>query len=299
VYVQRWTDGVTQMREQAVGAAIRPDIYQYHDYRLFLKDWFGYLKTVKSGFSVRALARNSGLSESYLSMVLSGDRNLSAQKLTRLSPFLGLDQSQQSYLGWLRTIIEADEEDERLEALKKIQRFEKYRALNSRDIEDYEYLTHWYYVSIREMTALPDFVLDADWIRRRLKNRVGVEEIREAIEFLTMHGYLSIENGKCLRPDKPVHGKTGVIRPALIKFHREMLSQACDSIETTPREERNISAHTAAIPLAHMDEVKKIMEDARAKIIALTAKDVTTESEVYHFGFLAFPVTKSRKGSAS
>jgi uncharacterized protein (TIGR02147 family) len=292
------TWGIGKM--QAVSEATRPDIYRYYDYRLFLKDWFAYLRDTRVGFSVRSLARSCGLSESYVSMVLSGERSLSERKLNRLAPCLGLDQSQQSYLSWLRTLLEADEEQQRLEALKKIQRFARYRELNPHDIENYEYLTHWYYVVIREMSALPDFNLDPVWIRARLKNRIGIDEIRDAIKFLTEHGYIELDpKGKCQRPSKPVHGKTGVVKPALIKFHREMLSQACDSIENTPREQRNVSAHTATIPIAKIVEVQKIMEEARNKIVTLISDTSDPTSEVYHFAFLAFPVTKSRKGSES
>lgn len=285
---------------QKVSEATRPDIYGYYDYRLFLKDWFAFLKGTRVGFSVRSLARSCGLSESYVSMVLSGERSLSDSKLALLSPFLGLDQSQQSYLSWLRTLLEAEDEQQRLEALKKIQRFSRYRELNPHDIENYEYLTHWYYVVIREMSALPDFDLDPAWIRARLKNKIGTDEIREAVQFLIDHGYIELDaKGKCQRPSKSVHGKTGVVKPALIKFHREMLTQACDSIENTPRGHRNVSAHTATIPVAKIAEVQKIMEDARNKIVTLISGTSDPISEVYHFSFLAFPVTKSRKGSES
>src|SRR5690349_6995754 len=101
----------------------RPDIYEYHDYRQFLKHWFIYLKQASSDFSVRNLARLARLSESYLSMILSGERRLSFANLDRISGHIGLDASERSYLGWLRAIVEADDEEERLTALKKIQRF--------------------------------------------------------------------------------------------------------------------------------------------------------------------------------
>jgi uncharacterized protein (TIGR02147 family) len=279
---------------------VRPDIYGYHDYRSFLKDWFAFLKSTRPGFSVRAIARESGISESYLSMVLSGERSLSSSKLDKLTGPLGIDNSQQSYLSWLRTIVEADDETERLDALKKIQRFRQYRALNSMEIETYEYLTNWHYVAIREMSALPDFAMDPKWIRARLKHKIPVKSIRDALEFLVRHGFIELdESGKCKRPSKGVHGKTGVLKPALIKFHREMLTQACDSIESTPSEHRNISAHTAAIPLEKVEEARRILDDARAKIMALVDDGDSKQSEVYHFGFLAFPLTKSSKGEGS
>jgi len=276
---------------------VKPDIYTYHDYRLFLKDWFAHLKATERDFSMRALARTSGLSESYLSMTLSGSRTITLVKLEKLSRFIGLDVAAQSYLGWLHTIVESTDEEERLGALKKLQRFRKYQAANSNEIETYEYLTNWHYVAIREMAALPEFNLDPKWIRSRLKEKIPLQEIRAAIDFLVEHKFIELdEKGHCKRPSKSVHGKTGVLKPALTQFHRKMLTQACDSIDSTPTEERNISAHTAAIPKSKVDRAKKILEEARSQIIALTEGAGPDANEVYHFAFLAFPLTKNNPG---
>lgn len=284
--------------ENTKGTTSAPDIYQYHDYRQFLRDWLAHLRAMNSVNSVRALARASGMSESYLSMVLSGDRRLSTSLLAQLCPNLGLDASAQSYLVWMHSIVEADSEEQRLTALKKIQRFHRYKELNFSEVETYAYLVNWHYVAIREMASLPDFQLDLKWIRSRLKFKIGTKQVREALNFLVQHGFIQLDaNGKCKRPDKGVRAKPGVLKPALIKFHREMLNRACDSIETTPSEFRNVSAHTAAIPLEQVAEAKRILEEARAKIVALTENGGQSATEVYHFGFLAFPLTKSSGGN--
>lgn len=275
--------------ENAIGAA--PDIYTYHDYRQFMRDWLQHLKS-EHRLSTRQVAKASGVSESYLSMVLSGSRRLSSEQLTKLVPSLKLERSEASYLEWLITVVDADSPEEQLEALKKIQRFRQYRNLNPLEIETYKYLQHWYHIAIRELAQLPGFQMDPKWIQTSLRYKVSIPEIKNAVEFLVDHGFLTVDGqGKFIKPDKMIQCKTGVLKPALTKFHTEMLNLAATSISEIPSEERNISAYTCAIPAETVEAAKQILNEAREKIIALSQSSPASDT-VYHFGFLAFPLTK-------
>lgn len=267
-----------------------PDIYSFHDYRQFLREWLQHLKS-EHRLSTRQVAKSSGVSESYLSMVLNGSRRLSADQLAKLVPALKLERSEASYLEWLITVVDADSPEEQLEALKKIQRFRRYRNLNPLEIETYRYLQHWYHIAIRELAQIPGFQLDAKWIQQALRYKVSLPEIKSAVEFLVEHGFLIVDQeGKFIKPDKLIQCKTGVLKPALTKFHTEMLTLAATSISEIPSEERNISAYTCAIPAENVDAAKRILNEAREKIIALS-QQCSGSNTVYHFGFLAFPLT--------
>lgn len=267
-----------------------PDIYSYHDYRQFLREWLQHLKA-EHRLSTRQVAKTSGVSESYLSMVVSGSRRLSSEQLAKLVPALKLERSEASYLEWLITVVDADSPDEQLEALKKIQRFRRYRNLNPLEIETYKYLQHWYHIAIRELAQIPGFQLDPKWIQQSLRYKVSIPDIKNAVEFLIDHGFLTVdEQGKFIKPEKLIQCKTGVLKPALTKFHTEMLNLAATSISEIPSEERNISAYTCAIPQENVDAAKQILNEAREKIIALS-QAANGSDTVYHFGFLAFPLT--------
>lgn len=273
--------------------ASRPDVYSYHDYRVFLRDLLSYLKG-HARLSTRQVAKASGVSESYLSMVISGQRRLSPDQLKKLAPALKLERSEASYLEWLITVVEAESPDEQLEALKKIQRFRKYQNLNPLEIETYKYLEHWYHIAIRELAQLPGFKDDPRWIQDNLRYKVGLPEIKQALEFLTDHGFLERDAaGRLRKPDKLIECKTGVLKPALTKFHTEMLGLAAQSISSVPSSERNISAFTGAIPAAKVEEARAILDEARRRIVELAQAGPDSDT-VYHFGFLAFPLTNKQ-----
>lgn len=243
--------------------------------------------------STRQVAIASGVSESYLSMVISGQRRLSLEQLNKIVPALELERSEASYLSWLITVADADSPDEQLAALKKIQRFRRYRNLNPLEIETYRYLQNWYHVAIRELAQLPDFRLDPKWIQRSLRYKVSLTEVKQAVAFLIEFGFLSVDQeGKFIRPEKSIACKTGVLKPALARFHGEMLQLAAASLTEVPSEERNISAFTGALPADKMVEAQRILEEARAKIVALAGDSEGSADTVYHFGFLAFPLSR-------
>jgi len=270
----------------------RPDIFAYHDYRSFLREWFQYLRNTRPGFSLRALAREAKIGSGYLPMVLSGARNLSDKALNKMSSSLGLTSQEKVYLELLRTISDSESQEARLEALKRVQRFRGYQKANRKEIEVYRYLTSWFYVAIREMATLSEFRLDPKWIQDRLKGRIPLDDIKKAVQFLVENGYIEErEDGKVHLPEKDINCVGGVYRIAIGKFHREMLGLAADSISDTPSSQRNITGHTLAIASKDFEKVRKILDKALQDVAALEAES-TDKNSVYNITLAAFPLTK-------
>jgi uncharacterized protein (TIGR02147 family) len=95
--------------------------------------------------------------------------------------------------------------------------------------------------------------------------------------------------------DRSLDCKEGVYKISLGQFHRQMLELAATSIENTPRAERYILGHTAAISCDDLDQVKEILDEALKKIEALGAKSKSGRHEVYHIELAAFPLTRTEK----
>lgn len=275
--------------------AARPDIFAHHDYREFLKAWFGFRKRSERGFSLRSLARKAGLSAAYLPLVLKEDRSLSADGLSRINPHLGLKEGERDYLELLRELGEAHTAPQRLEAVQRMQKYREYRSLNSKEVEAYRYLSHWYYVAIRELAAVPGFKTDPDWIRRRLGGRVSSSEAREALEFLLDRGYLERSGSEGARQTKKnVECVGGVYRVALGQFHREMLRLVEELLSEVESERRTVQGYTMAIPAERFGEVKAILDEAMAKIESLNDRPGRTDT-VYHVEVVAVPLTEPEK----
>ncbi len=273
----------------------RPVIFRHHDYREFLRVWFEYLKKEKKEISLRWVAKKAQLSCAYLPLVLNGQRKLSSRALEKLGPWMDLKEEELSYLSLLRTLSDGDTSDIRKAALQRLQKFGAYQQLNTNEMEVFRYLTKWYYVAIREMAQLPDFLAEPEWISARLEGRVTIPEAREAIEFLTQNGYLKIKkNNRAEATQKELECMGGVYRLALTQFHHEMLQVASDIFTTDSKTPRRIEGYTMAFPKDKLDAVGNIISDAINSIQKLSQSQKSPDS-VYHVAFMAVPLTSQGK----
>jgi uncharacterized protein (TIGR02147 family) len=75
-----------------------PQVYDYADYRLFLRDTYRYRKEINARFSYAVFARICGFrSSGMLRYVMCGRRNLTANSAFRIAQGLGLDLKSASY----------------------------------------------------------------------------------------------------------------------------------------------------------------------------------------------------------
>src|SRR5262249_14282955 len=152
----------------------------------------------------------------------------------------------------------------------RMQEQRSYRKINTKEFEAYRYLTHWYYVVIREMAALSEFRLDPHWIRSRLQYPVSVSEIAQALEFLKAHGFIEVlGDGRARLPEKEVNCLGGVYKIAMGQFNEQMFSLAAQAIKETPREQRNITFYTLALSAKRFELLRKIMDEALDRIAEL------------------------------
>lgn len=273
----------------------RPLIFEFHNYREFLISWTDYILTVDKAKSLRALSRQAKLSPGYLPLVLAGHRSLSHKSTAKLLPHLGLKPNEQSYFKLLVKLDEAKTHDERSHALKQIQRFNAYRSKNNKELEAYVYLSHWYIVAIRELVSVVGFQWDAKWIQSHLNRHVSLIEIKKSMEFLVQHGFVILsKEGTASVPAKSLDCLGGIFQIALSDYHKEMLVLAAESIDQTEKEKRSLTGYTFAIASENIDNVKKIIAEAQAKIVELE-RGQKISNAVYHLEFSFFPLSEEVK----
>lgn len=272
----------------------RPEVVDHHDYRIFLKEWFAYLEQSDREFSLRGLARKAKLGVSTLSMILNRQRSLSNNTFARLKDHLQLTPIELTHLQLLRDIEEAPTPELRAELVSRMQRRPEYQRRHPKEFETYRYLSHWYYVVIREMSGLPGFEPTVAWIQPRLREPLTAPEIEEALSFLTKHGF--IDQSQSGAPPKNLDCLGGVYKLGLGKFHKEMLAKAAESIDTVPSEDRLILGHTFAIPEHSQTQAKAILLEALQRLEAL-GQASTGADQVVHVELTLVPFTK-KAGSA-
>jgi len=278
----------------------RPSVYDFLDYRQFLRAWYEAEKARLPAFSYRYFARKAGFaSPNFLKLVIEGERNLSEDSINRFVEVLKLLDHEETFfrdlVAWnqARNIAEKNLLFERVIASK---RFHEWRKL---DASRLEYLRHWYFPAIRELAAHPDFEATPDWIGPRLVTRISREEILRALKVLEEMGVLERDaDGKLHRGERTL--STGPeVRGEEAKlvaktFLREMMEQASNSLDSVPAELREVAAITVAIRPETIPELKERIRRFRYEMLERCDQD-DGATEVYQLNLQFFPLTRKPK----
>ncbi len=272
----------------------KPDIYEYIDYRAFLRDYYAAAKENVRAFSYRYLARRAGFSSpNFIKLVMEGDRNLGGDSIDKVAQAFDIQGEHRDFFKSLVAFDQADTAEERNEAFEAIAASRRYKSARRIDYDMFEYLSHWYYPAIREMAARKDFKADAAWVAGQLWPRISEQKAGKALDLLMRLGLLiELEDGTIGRGEPSLTTGHQVTSLAVGNYHRQMLTRAAESIELVDREERDISALTVCINEDTVDELKNRIRAFREVLLEIcdTEEDPRV---VYQVNFQMFPLTRS------
>ncbi|QQR79282.1 MAG: TIGR02147 family protein [Deltaproteobacteria bacterium] len=271
-------------------------IYHYLDYRHFLRDYYEDQKKAKgSAFSYRSFARFAGLSSpNFLKLVIEGKRNLGLKGITQFSKALHLKSQEARYFHDLVQFNQATSDKERNLWYQKLATSRQYREIKEIEEGYFTYFSRWYYPAIREMVLVPHFKENPAWIANRLKPRISKKEAMAALELLLKLGFLKRDDaGKLIQSDRNITTAREVQSLAIRNYHRQMMTQAMDSIENTVREKRDISSLTIALSPEKFEEAKRRIQEFRRELNVLLSDESSEKMKnIFQINFQLFPLTE-------
>lgn len=270
----------------------KPDIFEYVDYRQYMRDYYNAAKGHTKAVSYRYLARRAGFSSpNFIKLVMDGQRNLGDDSVESVARAFDLDDDEARFFAMLVLFVQAsgaDQKNEAFEALSSIRRFRHARRIET---DMFEYLSHWYYPATRELAGRADFKLDAAWISKQLWPRVPVAKVRRALELLLEMGLLVIDDhGQVSRGEPSLTTGHEVGSLAIGNFHRQMMARAAESIDSVDRERRDVSGLTVCVPVDLVPELKARIHQFRESMMEVC--DRGGEGQVvYQLNVQLFPLS--------
>ncbi|MBH25154.1 MAG: hypothetical protein CMH57_12015 [Myxococcales bacterium] len=271
----------------------KPDIFEYLDYRDYLKDYYDAAKVHNSAFSYRYFSRRAGYSSpNFLKLVMDGQRNLSNDSIDRFAKALKLTGSEHRFFRALVHFDQADTAAKKNQAFEDVAASRRFRKARRLDRAFFDYLSHWYYPAIREMVARADFVEDPDWIASQLLPPIKAAQAEECLEVLLELGLLQRDDDGALhRGEASVTTGHEVRSLAIGNYHRQMMERASESIELVHRDHRDISALTVCISPERIAEFKDRIHAFRETLLDLGDRD-DQPTCVYQLNFQFFPLNE-------
>ncbi|MDB4987527.1 MAG: hypothetical protein JWN04_2705 [Myxococcaceae bacterium] len=272
------------------------DVFQYLDYRAFLRDYYLERKARRPGFSYRGFSRRAGLgSPNYLKLVIEGERSLTPAMAARFAKACGLADESAAFFEHLVAFNQAKSVREREDCFARLTGFRRHRSVRRLDLKHADYHSTWYLPAIRELAARADFREDPTWIARALAPRISVAQAREALKTLVELGLLAANDDGHLRQSEPLVSTGPEMHRAYVaKYHKMMMRRAAASISLFASEERDVSSLTLCLGRDGIERIKRRLRSLRRELLEMSELESDPE-QVVQINFQAFPLSARRE----
>lgn len=266
-------------------------LYDYQDYRNWLKAHLSDLKKRSSAYSQRAIIAKMGVtSTGFLANILAGRTNLTPAYARKLAKVLKLTKSETEYFETMvlfnqaKTIDDKTEYADRLLKLKQT----KLKVLTEKQLTLF---SKWHYPIIREMATVMD-ISDPARVAKHITPPITPQEAEESIQALVGLGFLQKGKDGTLRPSDPIVTSGDEVRSFdIVKFQARTLQHAREALVTCPQEERDISVLTMTASEESFKIIKSELQKVRKKILSIIEQDQQCD-QVYQLSMNLFPATK-------
>lgn len=284
-----WWRGLCHRGE--VARTLQVSVFDYLDYRSFLRDAYADLKQRQRGFSYRWFSRRAGMSSpNFLKLVMDGQRNLSPQSTEKFAEALGLNGKESAFFRDLVGFDQASTAAEKNRFFERIGAHRRQRAVRALDRRAFEYLSRWYYPAVRELVSCQGFREDPEWIARQMVPSITASEARRALDLLLELGLIERTEDGALRQGEPLLSTGAEVRSLAVgNFHRQMMERASAAIDIVPPDRRDISGVTVSLSPRAFQIVKDKIVALRAELLDLSAAE-EQPTQVIQINVQAFPL---------
>jgi uncharacterized protein (TIGR02147 family) len=269
---------------------ILKSIFDYLDYREYLKDHYETNKARNSFFSFRYISAKSGLDSSFYVKVLQKQIHLSIKSLPPLIDFLNLSKKESDYFALLVRFNRAHNKDEMKLYFEKIIEFRELRT-QTLDAEKYRYFSKWHHVAIRELLNYYRFDGDYKTLAAKLNPPISEATARKAVLLLVKLGLVKKnDHGFFELTDQFITTGESWNSIAIENFQREMLRLAEESINTIPKQDRETSTVTVSVSRTCFAAMKERLREFRKELMEM-ARIERDPDGVFQINFQIFPLT--------
>ncbi|MGE3608929.1 MAG: TIGR02147 family protein [Bacteriovoracaceae bacterium] len=245
----------------------RPIVFDYADYRAFLKDMYLYKKGNNPQYSENAFIFAAGFgknSRGYLGLLIKGKRNLTSKSIIGFSSAMNLAADEAIYFENMVLFNQAETEKEKLHFFERMKVGAKGRKAKLVKVLDsqFRYLNEWHLVVIRELITLKDFKDSPVWISKRLGGKISAQKAEEAINDLLILGLITRDQTGKLVQSEPVvlfEDNSQNFKNSS-NLHKEFSLKAAEAIESLPYEKRAAQLITLSIPKDRFEELRNEMK---------------------------------------
>jgi uncharacterized protein (TIGR02147 family) len=272
-------------------------IFEYMNYREFLRDYYAEKKRKHSFYSYRFFSQKAGFSSpNVLKLAIEGQRNLSKDSVFRFCSAMGLNKKEAAYFENLVFFNQSATLDEKNTYLALLIRLRAKPGARKIEKEEYAYYSEWYHPVIRELVTAVDFKNDFKKLGRLVIPAISAAEAGKSVKLLLELGFVTTDGNGTYRKTSASLSTGAVVRSvAVANYHKAMMARASEAIERFGSADRDIESLTLGVS----DEtyrlmMKKAQEFLVQELLPMAEADSGT-GRVIQVNFQMFPLSKPAK----
>ena len=260
-------------------------------YQSFLRDAYTDRSERNSAYSLRAFARDLGLSVASISRVMAGKQGLSSKAALRIAKRLELGTAEGALFCSLVESQHARAKTRREEARSSLR--SPAHPVTELSLEYFRTISDWHHFAIMELTGVDAFRPDPKWIAKRLK--IPVLKVRAAISRLLELELIEMTLDGSFKKTADFRATpSGIPSRALKQRHQQILRKAETAILEQPVSEREFSSVTLSLHTDDLDWAREEMKKFRRELATrLTSR--SDKNRLYEFSMQLFALDQPKK----
>lgn len=278
-----------------------PKIFDYTDYRKYLRDYYTSMKGATTYFSHRYFAQKAGIrSPNFLKNVMEGKKNLTKESTLKFAKALGLRKKEIEYFENMVFFDQSQTSDKKQYYYDRMMLFSKNVVKATIEEGQIGYFNKWYHCIVRELVVIRYY--QDNWIKlaNDVRPRITPAQARKSVELLlklklirkNKDGTYSQTSRNITAGSKPVD--IMVIR----NYHKQALENAKRSLDSFHTDERNCSSLVMSVTEETYKEIVEEIDEFRNRITLIANKSKGSD-RVYKLAIQLFPGSSIKKGETN
>ncbi|MCX7725878.1 MAG: TIGR02147 family protein [Chitinispirillaceae bacterium] len=267
-------------------------IFEYMDYREYLRDFFEEKKKQHPFYSYRLFSQKAGFkAPNFLKLIVDGKRNLTKESVYKVTKAFGLNKSEADYFENLVFFNQSKTIEEKNFYLSKIFRYRIKSNPKILEPSEYEYYSKWYNPVICELITAIDFKDDYRKLAEAVIPPITPVEAEKSVNLLIKLGFIEKDSsGKYIRKYSTLTTGPQIRSVAVANYHKEMMKLASESIERFKADERDITSITINVSIETYNLIKEKLQLLRRELLEL-AEQEKEPSQVIQLNMQLFPLS--------
>jgi uncharacterized protein (TIGR02147 family) len=272
------------------------NLFEYLDYRNFLRDFIVARKNENPYFSERMIASHLDCNPGFFNRVLKGQRNLSPQYVLKLVAFFKLNAKQRHYFELLVNFNQAKKQIEKDHFFHQLDIFRSSKVKQTIEAQHALY-SQWFYVVLRELIDIVPCRDSSEETCRKLAKyfapRVPIEQLRQALSTLSELGLLSQKSsGTYTVKERFITSGADIPQVVINRVLMQFMDLARMAVDSFPKSQRSLSTLTVSVSEKGYEKIREKIDRFRGEILTMVNEEDENIDRVYHLNLQLFPVTR-------